>query len=204
MKLLTRPEETDLLLIVVIGWIRKQNGNGFLLNACWHFVTANAAVAGTVSYRNTLIQPWIVGVIHYYIVVCIVGWSRRIGDHYYSLGLRRKSHLRCSASRIALSMSLNRLRRFLPWSLFLVGPCALEYTKLKTADHYWTDPSADELVQRHRIHGAHGRQDSPSKRPALGVGIYCVPASELGHSLLMKTAPWGRYRNLEQHFFFLL
>uniref|UniRef100_H3BF94 Small G protein signaling modulator 2 n=1 Tax=Latimeria chalumnae TaxID=7897 RepID=H3BF94_LATCH len=56
----------------------------------------------------------------------------------------------------------------------LVGPCALEYTKLKTADHYWTDPSADELVQRHRIHGAHGRQDSPSKRPALGVGIYSI------------------------------
>ncbi|XP_005056630.1 PREDICTED: small G protein signaling modulator 2 isoform X7 [Ficedula albicollis] len=51
----------------------------------------------------------------------------------------------------------------------LVGPCALEYTKLKTADHYWTDPSADELVQRHRIHGAHGRQDSPCKRPALGI-----------------------------------
>uniref|UniRef100_A0A8C5P8M2 Small G protein signaling modulator 2 n=1 Tax=Leptobrachium leishanense TaxID=445787 RepID=A0A8C5P8M2_9ANUR len=50
----------------------------------------------------------------------------------------------------------------------LVGPCALEYTKLKTADHYWTDPSADELVQRHRIHGAHSRQDSPGKRPALG------------------------------------
>ncbi|KFU94293.1 Small G protein signaling modulator 2, partial [Chaetura pelagica] len=51
----------------------------------------------------------------------------------------------------------------------LVGPCALEYTKLKTADHYWTDPSADELLQRHRIHGAHGRQDSPAKRPALGI-----------------------------------
>ncbi|XP_055513550.1 small G protein signaling modulator 2-like isoform X1 [Leucoraja erinacea] len=51
----------------------------------------------------------------------------------------------------------------------LVGPCALEYTKLKTADHYWTDPSADELVQRHRIHCAHGHQDSPSKRPALGI-----------------------------------
>ncbi|XP_063305948.1 small G protein signaling modulator 2 isoform X1 [Pelobates fuscus] len=50
----------------------------------------------------------------------------------------------------------------------LVGPCALEYTKLKTADHYWTDPSADELVQRHRIHGAHNRQDSPGKRPTLG------------------------------------
>ncbi|XP_041097137.1 small G protein signaling modulator 2 isoform X2 [Polyodon spathula] len=52
----------------------------------------------------------------------------------------------------------------------LVGPCALEYSKLKTSDHFWTDPSANELVQRHRIHGAHGRQDSsPSKRPALGI-----------------------------------
>ncbi|KAM3934989.1 small G protein signaling modulator 2 isoform 5-T5 [Leptodactylus fuscus] len=55
-------------------------------------------------------------------------------------------------------------------AVLLVGPCALEYTKLKTADHYWTDPSADELVQRHRIHGAHIRQDSsPCKRPALGI-----------------------------------
>lgn len=52
-----------------------------------------------------------------------------------------------------------------------VGPCALEYTKMKTADHFWTDPSADELVQRHRIHGGHCRQDSPTKRPALCVSI---------------------------------
>ncbi|XP_058270252.1 small G protein signaling modulator 2 isoform X4 [Hemibagrus wyckioides] len=52
----------------------------------------------------------------------------------------------------------------------LVGPCALEYTKLKTADHFWTDPSANELVQRHRIHGAHrGQEASPSRRPALGI-----------------------------------
>ncbi|XP_017507071.2 small G protein signaling modulator 2 isoform X3 [Manis javanica] len=51
----------------------------------------------------------------------------------------------------------------------LVGPCALEYTKLKTADHYWTDPSADELVQRHRIRGPPNRPDSPAKRPALGI-----------------------------------
>ncbi|XP_026211267.1 small G protein signaling modulator 1 isoform X2 [Anabas testudineus] len=49
----------------------------------------------------------------------------------------------------------------------LVGPCALEYTKVKTSDHFWTDPSADELVQRHRIHSSHCRQDSPSRRPAL-------------------------------------
>ncbi|KAI2660188.1 Small G protein signaling modulator 1 [Labeo rohita] len=43
----------------------------------------------------------------------------------------------------------------------------LEYTKAKTANHFWTDPSADELVQRHRIHSGHCRQDSPTKRPAL-------------------------------------
>ncbi|XP_055063338.2 small G protein signaling modulator 1 isoform X3 [Misgurnus anguillicaudatus] len=49
----------------------------------------------------------------------------------------------------------------------LVGPCALEYTKAKTSNHFWTDPSADELVQRHRIHSGHCRQDSPTKRPAL-------------------------------------
>ncbi|KAM6162924.1 small G protein signaling modulator 2 isoform 2-T2 [Rhynchocyon petersi] len=54
-------------------------------------------------------------------------------------------------------------------AFLLVGPCALEYTKLKTADHYWTDPSADELVQRHRIRGPPSRQDSPAKRPALGI-----------------------------------
>ncbi|XP_061417035.1 small G protein signaling modulator 2-like isoform X4 [Lethenteron reissneri] len=53
----------------------------------------------------------------------------------------------------------------------LVGPCALEYTKMKTADHFWTDPSADELVQRHRIHSGHSRAESPSKRPALNISL---------------------------------
>ncbi|XP_034723320.1 small G protein signaling modulator 2 isoform X1 [Etheostoma cragini] len=55
-------------------------------------------------------------------------------------------------------------------AVLLVGPCALEYTKLKTSDHFWTDPSANELVQRHRIHGAHRGQDtSAGRRPALGI-----------------------------------
>ena len=31
-------------------------------------------------------------------------------------------------------------------SSLLVGPCALEFTRAKTADHYWSDPHADELV----------------------------------------------------------
>ncbi|XP_041455955.1 small G protein signaling modulator 2-like isoform X2 [Lytechinus variegatus] len=47
----------------------------------------------------------------------------------------------------------------------LVGPCALDYSKMKTADHYWTDPPADELVQRHRIHSAGPGVTSGSNSP---------------------------------------
>ncbi|EDX18463.1 GD17491, partial [Drosophila simulans] len=32
-------------------------------------------------------------------------------------------------------------------SSLLVGPCALEFTRAKTADHYWSDPCADELSE---------------------------------------------------------
>ncbi|XP_036455127.1 small G protein signaling modulator 1 [Colossoma macropomum] len=66
----------------------------------------------------------------------------------------------------------------------LVGPCALEYTKMKTADHFWTDPSADELVQRHRIHSAHYRQDSPTKRPAL-----CIQKRHSSSSMDERPSP---------------
>ncbi|XP_062138758.1 small G protein signaling modulator 1 [Drosophila sulfurigaster albostrigata] len=50
-------------------------------------------------------------------------------------------------------------------SSLLVGPCALEFTRAKTADHYWTDPHADELVQRHRI--SCRRSSSTCSRPAI-------------------------------------
>uniref|UniRef100_A0A3Q3CL85 Small G protein signaling modulator 1a n=1 Tax=Haplochromis burtoni TaxID=8153 RepID=A0A3Q3CL85_HAPBU len=66
----------------------------------------------------------------------------------------------------------------------LVGPCALEYTKMKTADHFWTDPSADELVQRHRIHGGLCRQDSPTKRPAL-----CIQKRHSSSSMDERPSP---------------
>ncbi|CAG9104200.1 unnamed protein product [Plutella xylostella] len=36
-------------------------------------------------------------------------------------------------------------------SSLLVGPCALEYSKAKAPACFWTDPPADELVQRHRM-----------------------------------------------------
>lgn len=61
---------------------------------------------------------------------------------------------------------------------------------MKTADHFWTDPSADELVQRHRIHGGHCRQDSPTKRPAL-----CVSSNGRRNSRLS----WQKNRNAALH-----
>lgn len=54
-------------------------------------------------------------------------------------------------------------------SSLLVGPCALDYTRSKTTDHFWTDPPADELVQRHRISNSNatpptGRRPMMNKR----------------------------------------
>ncbi|XP_062873722.1 small G protein signaling modulator 1 [Trichomycterus rosablanca] len=66
----------------------------------------------------------------------------------------------------------------------LVGPCALEYTKMKTADHFWTDPSADELVQRHRIHSTHYRPELTAKRPAL-----CIQKRHSSSSIDERPSP---------------
>ncbi|KAJ0173087.1 hypothetical protein K1T71_011263 [Dendrolimus kikuchii] len=51
-------------------------------------------------------------------------------------------------------------------SSLLVGPCALEYSKAKAPTCFWTDPPADELVQRHRMSA--GTTTPPSvRRPIL-------------------------------------
>ncbi|KAM7349306.1 trabuco isoform 1-T2 [Cochliomyia hominivorax] len=52
-------------------------------------------------------------------------------------------------------------------SSLLVGPCALDFTKTKTADHYWTDPHADELVQRHRISSGRRSSSVSSRAPII-------------------------------------
>ncbi len=44
----------------------------------------------------------------------------------------------------------------------IVGPCALEFTRIKTSDHFWTDPHADELVQRHRMHSSNRTMTNPT------------------------------------------
>ncbi|XP_063628709.1 small G protein signaling modulator 2-like isoform X1 [Cydia splendana] len=54
-------------------------------------------------------------------------------------------------------------------SSLLVGPCALEYSKAKAPACFWTDPPADELVQRHRMSA--GTTTPPSvRRPILNFG----------------------------------
>lgn len=45
-------------------------------------------------------------------------------------------------------------------SSLLVGPCALEYTKIKTQDYLWIDQRADELVKRYRMHSHSSSNDS--------------------------------------------
>ena len=40
------------------------------------------------------------------------------------------------------------------FSSLLIGPCTLEYTRMKTCDYLWTDPNADELIQRHKMHSS--------------------------------------------------
>ncbi|XP_045539310.1 small G protein signaling modulator 2 [Papilio machaon] len=51
-------------------------------------------------------------------------------------------------------------------SSLLVGPCALEYSKAKAPVCFWSDPPADELVQRHRMSA--GTTTPPSvRRPIL-------------------------------------
>lgn len=50
-------------------------------------------------------------------------------------------------------------------SSLLVGPCALDFTRSKTTDHFWSDPPADELVQRHRM--SNQNSTPPARRPMM-------------------------------------
>ncbi|XP_065352074.1 small G protein signaling modulator 2-like isoform X2 [Cloeon dipterum] len=65
-------------------------------------------------------------------------------------------------------------------SSLLVGPCALDYSRTKTQDHFWTDPPADELVQRHRISGHNSSTPPVTRRPALNFrrSLHGVTTSE--------------------------
>ncbi|KAJ3618130.1 hypothetical protein MTP99_006157 [Tenebrio molitor] len=74
-------------------------------------------------------------------------------------------------------------------SSLLVGPCALDYSRTKTPDHFWTDPPADELVQRHRISSGHSTPPSQldnqqDHHPTLRQRLRREPPPELEATLL--------------------
>lgn len=72
-------------------------------------------------------------------------------------------------------------------SSLLVGPCALEYSRAKTPDHFWTDPPADELVQRHRISSGHPTPPT-CRRPILNFKRSLHTSSEDGSTGSFKSA----------------
>lgn len=69
----------------------------------------------------------------------------------------------------------------------LVGPCALEYSRARTPDHFWTDPPADELVQRHRISSGHPTPPT-CRRPMFNFKRSLHTSSEDGSSGSFKSA----------------
>lgn len=71
-------------------------------------------------------------------------------------------------------------------SSLLMGPCALEYSKTKTNDHYYSDPPADELVQRHRISSGNPTPPS-SRRPIFNFKRSLNASSEDGSSSSFKS-----------------
>ncbi|XP_058057357.1 small G protein signaling modulator 2-like [Anopheles bellator] len=71
-------------------------------------------------------------------------------------------------------------------SSLLVGPCALDYSRAKTADHFWTDPPADELVQRHRISSSNPTPPA-YRRPMLNFKRSLHTSSEEGSIASFKS-----------------
>lgn len=73
---------------------------------------------------------------------------------------------------------------------------------MRTSDHLFTDPHADELMLRHRIHSTTSNASqtsvtSPSKRPALGV-IYsaaCLLTNNIIQLLLSAASAQESYIN---------
>lgn len=72
-------------------------------------------------------------------------------------------------------------------SSLLVGPCALEFTKTKMADHYWTDPHADELVQRHRISSGRRSSSVSSRAPIINFKRSLNTSTDEGSSGTFKS-----------------
>eukprot|EP00095_Tigriopus_kingsejongensis_P009031 snap_masked-scaffold458_size165745-processed-gene-0.3 protein:Tk09031 transcript:snap_masked-scaffold458_size165745-processed-gene-0.3-mRNA-1 annotation:"small g protein signaling modulator 1-like" len=70
-------------------------------------------------------------------------------------------------------------------SSLLVGPCALEYTKIRANGHIWTDLPANELVQRHKISSGSAGSLSVSSGNSIGSPIHMQAKRSLSHASSM-------------------
>ncbi len=75
--------------------------------------------------------------------------------------------------------------RLIPEKIFIRisdGPCSLDYSKMKTPEGSWSDPSADELVLRHRIYGGTSSSSSPQlSKPQLFMNQISEPIAGAPH-----------------------
>ena len=73
-------------------------------------------------------------------------------------------------------------------SSLLVGPCALDYSRAKTHDHFWTDPSANDLVQRNIIPTQPTTPQAP-RRPMLNIKRMHTSSDDSGISSYKSNSP---------------
>ncbi len=73
-------------------------------------------------------------------------------------------------------------------SSLLVGPCALDYSRAKSQDHFWTDPTANDLVQRHIIPSQHQTPPS-SRRPMLNIKRIHTSSDDSGINSYKSNSP---------------
>ncbi|TRY80317.1 hypothetical protein TCAL_11740 [Tigriopus californicus] len=70
-------------------------------------------------------------------------------------------------------------------SSLLVGPCALEYTKIRANGQIWTDLPANELVQRHKISSGSAGSLSVSSTTSMPSPVHVQAKRSLSHASSM-------------------
>ena len=72
---------------------------------------------------------------------------------------------------------------------------------MRTSDHLFSDPNADELVLRHRLHSSaslvsQSSMTSPNRRPALGLGVSSGTETRRRHWMLITFCANWFFREL--------
>lgn len=132
----------------------SSSGDSILRSPIQRRSGGTAANSSATAAAHTVKHMWLRQALFTRQLATIVTWLVQHSDQFYE-----RSALLADAESGTLLGAL------------LVGPCALEYTRLKTCDHYWSDPPADELVQRARIsavpYSSPSTPSASSRRPGL-------------------------------------